>query len=234
VSTVIQLPPNRNTEDAKPGTLVPTSPEKVGTKVPTFWQCSMAVEANWGKHLLVGRCLGMIRDNELYKKAGYRSWEECCRCEWKRTKRACDYLIAQAQVADQLKLKDDFPAARLRPLVGLTPEHRKEAWAGAESITQEGKQPSGAAIKLAASKFKAKTMEWTLRAAVAVFQQSVKRGVERALVGAIPQQAQEFLGELPEQFDHCKQMLCGPMPQEEKVPNQQSDEKRTAKKGTGI
>jgi hypothetical protein len=169
---------------------------------------------NWGRLIVVGRALGKIHDmfgepkTASSLKAIHRSWGRYCTHRWKRSKQAINFLIAEAKVATHLKLEDDFPATRLRPLIGLALEHQAEAWRAALSAKREA-LPSAAEIRLAASRFKEPSVvvQWTLRSAQTNFTRDFQRALRRACCGANAEQADEFKKAVPELVEHCFTMM---------------------------
>jgi hypothetical protein len=188
----------------KPTTKVVTRRQKPVTKVVDLATCEARIEASWGKLIVVGRELDRIRQSGLPIP-----WGRYCRDRWKITKTAANYLIGQSRVGDHLKLDDDFPASRLRPLIGLTLEHQTQAWAAAKAMTKRGYHPSAAHVKIAAAKFTQKQLaSWSLRSAHAILDRAVKRGIERALTGATEEEAKAFFDMLPSKLDHYQELYA--------------------------
>ena len=176
------------------------------TKVSKFDECEQKIEANRGKLILAGRALQECRDKELFKPK-FHSWADYCRDRWRISRQAANYLIAQAKVAQNLKLPDDFPATRLRPLARLTLAHQREAWAVAASMTRNG-IPSGALIEIAARKFTQKLIfGWTLKNFLLVARRDFVRTLRRGLHGATDDQKQEALALVGDMLDHAIELI---------------------------
>ncbi len=84
-------------------------------------------------YVTAGLALQQIRDERLYKTAGYRTFEECCQAEWQMERAHAYRLIDSARVREMLSpIGDILPAneAIARELTPLLPEPEqlKKAW----------------------------------------------------------------------------------------------------------
>jgi hypothetical protein len=186
-------------------------PEGMGTKVPGFNLAASEdiIRANWGKLAVVGREFARIRASGVVK-----NWSKWCRENWNKSKRAIDYLISQSEVWERLKLAEDFPITRLRPLIGLSPWQQTQAWQQANQYAMKSDgQPTATSIKMAATKVTGKPTknpppEWSLSQAKRIFGAGVVAAANKAVIGATREQAKAFHEELPALMDHANQLLC--------------------------
>jgi hypothetical protein len=181
---------------------------KPTTKVVTLGHIEARIEKNWGRLMIVGLALEQIRRKREYPQ---HSWRDYCRERWKKSHQALDFLIGGAVVAKQLKLSEDFPITRLRPLMGLSEPNRLKAWEDAKRLCRDPNvPPSAALIKMAAAKYKNKPLrEWELGAAQEQWYRLVKRATERVLGGASRAQVREFVKSLPGMCEHFVAMTGG-------------------------
>jgi len=81
-----------------------------------------------------------FHEREGWKALGYESWRACAAAEFHQSER---YLHRQLEAAQAEKAMDrpigQKPEARLRPLIGLPPEEKKEVYQKAVETVQEGK-----------------------------------------------------------------------------------------------
>lgn len=201
------------------GTCRPSpSVPKVGKVLPTFRikDCEKLIRRNLGNDRLVGRLFGILKQHfgALKKNGGPKSWAGYCRRQWDRPRRNIDYLIAQSRVADLLKLPEDFPVGRLKPLIGLPDEVLPKVWQTVlEYRTNAGGYPTQATIKRAAQQHKPgkdPMAEWNLDQAKADFVRGVHRLAAKVASGATDDQRAQFASELPALLDHLKE-FCEPI-----------------------
>jgi hypothetical protein len=95
----------------------------------------------------IGRALGRIRDERLYRQS-YKTFEEYCMMRWEMSRRTAYQLIDAAIIyrnisenainSQQLKI---LPAneRQIRPLVALSPKQQQEAWNQVVSTAPNGK-----------------------------------------------------------------------------------------------
>jgi phage N-6-adenine-methyltransferase len=90
----------------------------------------------------VGNALLAIRDQRGYKLQGFSAFDDYCRERWGMSKTNANRLIQSAEVVAILTpIGVSLPTAesQLRPLAGLTPDQRREAWALAVETAPDGK-----------------------------------------------------------------------------------------------
>jgi hypothetical protein len=89
----------------------------------------------------IGQALRGIRDKHLYRQQ-YKTFEEYCITRWEMSRRSAYQLIEAASVYENVRHGAQILPAnerQARPLVALSPEQQREAWAKAVSTAPSGK-----------------------------------------------------------------------------------------------
>ncbi len=106
----------------------------------------------------VGLSLAEIKNNKLYNKLGYKSFDLYCQERWGLKRTHAFSQIKAAQVVQNLSEKtfangeqfENLPAPQnerqVRPLIGLQPSLQRSIWQEAVKITK-GKNPTGKIVK---------------------------------------------------------------------------------------
>ena len=96
-----------------------------------FYACEDVLETASSTFVQSGLAFARIRDALLYR-VDYDSFDVYCREKWQYGRRYVDFLIAAAQIFNQLRTigSHQKPAheRQLRPLIGLSPEQVLSAW----------------------------------------------------------------------------------------------------------
>lgn len=91
----------------------------------------------------VGRALLAIRDERLYREAGYETFEAYCQERWGIERRRAYQLMEAAAVAENVKNFSHFPQPRVEShvaaLARLGPEQQAQAWQMAVETAPNGK-----------------------------------------------------------------------------------------------
>lgn len=91
----------------------------------------------------VGNALLAIRDARLYRQT-HGAFEDYCRDRWGMGRDSADYYILTAKVAQNIaedlrQLPPPSNKEQVRPLIGLPPEHQREAWKEAIDTAPDGR-----------------------------------------------------------------------------------------------
>ncbi len=118
-------------------------------------RCETVIAQGWQTFLDVGKALTTIRDHRLYR-AEYRTFETYCRQKWQYGSAYAYRLISAAEVVANLATIGDsrMPEneSQVRPLIGLTPEQIRKAWA--EALTDsKGERVTARLVKQKASNY---------------------------------------------------------------------------------
>ncbi len=121
-------------------------------------RCETVIAQGWQTFLDVGKALTTIRDHRLYR-AEYRTFETYCRQKWQYGSAYAYRLISAAEVVANLATIGDsrMPEneSQVRPLIGLTPEQIRKAWA--EALTDsKGERVTARLVKQKASNYRQK------------------------------------------------------------------------------
>jgi hypothetical protein len=103
-------------------------------------ECEAVIERGFQTFWEVGRALVRIRDEELFRAAGYRSFAAYCRRRWDQG-HACRLIDAADAMDNLLPMGNNLPEneRQVRPLTRLEPDQQLEAWKLAVEQTANGK-----------------------------------------------------------------------------------------------
>lgn len=112
------------------------------------------IEQGLATFVEVGWALLRIRDQRLYRAAGYTTFEDYCQQRWDLTRQHANRLIAATEIVDALEPTGSIPQSerQLRPLAPLRdrPEQAREAWA--EAVEEAGGQPTARDVERAVAR----------------------------------------------------------------------------------
>lgn len=94
-------------------------------------ECEAVIERGFQTFYEVGLALQKVRDEELFRIAGYRSFRQYVEQRWTQGKSHAYRLIDAAEVVENLSPRGDrlpVDEKQVRPLVRLEPEQQREAW----------------------------------------------------------------------------------------------------------
>ena len=135
------------------------SPSEISTRKQMFEECEQVVQRGWSTVIEVGQALMKIREENLFKEAGYDAFEDYCRERWAWTRSTANRHIWAAQVANILEPIGSKPVreSQVRFLNGLKPDQVEAVWTTArtnagsdEKITAETIRQIAAPLKKAA------------------------------------------------------------------------------------
>jgi DNA repair photolyase len=130
----------------------------ISTPIERFNACEEVVKRGWLTFIDVGRALLTIRDEDLYKQAGYERFEDYCqeRLEWTRSTANRHIWAAEVQTILEPIGAKPTNESQVRFLNGIAPEQVRKTWLEAQELA--GKDPITAKlIRKVASKFKPAT-----------------------------------------------------------------------------
>jgi len=118
-------------------------------------RCETVIAQGWQTFFDVGKALTTIRDHRLYR-GEYKTFEAYCRQKWQYGRAYAYRLISAAEVVANLSTIGDkrMPEneSQVRPLIGLTPEQIRKAWA--EALTDsKGERVTARLVKQKASNY---------------------------------------------------------------------------------
>jgi hypothetical protein len=99
-----------------------------------YLACEEVIDSGWSTYVQVGLALATIRDLRLYR-GDFPTFQDYCRQRWEYGRRYVDQLISAAQVFTYLRATGSQTPPeherQVRPLIGLTSEQARLAWAKA-------------------------------------------------------------------------------------------------------
>jgi hypothetical protein len=105
--------------------------------------CEEIIERGQRTFVEVGRALGRIRDERLYREDGYSSFDDYCKARWSMAKSYANYLIAGTEVATNVAITNEAQARALRQV----PEPRRaDVLADVRSRSDSTGQPVSARL----------------------------------------------------------------------------------------
>lgn len=104
-------------------------------------QCETVIAKHGQAFIEVGRALANIRDKQLYKERGFKTFETYCRQRWEMSKTFANHQIAAARMMDALTAIAVKPEneSQIRPLLKLPDADRLKVWEMAVETAPNGK-----------------------------------------------------------------------------------------------
>lgn len=104
-------------------------------------QCESVIGQHGRAFVEVGRALSKIRENELYKERGFKTFEAYCRKRWEMNRAHANRLIGAFYLLEKLDPKGSIPTSEthVRPLLKLPEDKRAKVWEMAVETAPDGK-----------------------------------------------------------------------------------------------